>query len=609
MDRRSRSDLDPDSIPVARLRAGWQRAVFCCLLWNLCLASAVAQTFVVQIPGGEAMFEKSGWLQTHLRQGAAGWSTHPLTFSNSIALNIPKTVDPAFAYGKRTDVSALRARVHKNFSKDAHLTLTWDEVLLAQRYQTYCTPEQGKKLEQKAWRAIDLMLDILMEAMPANSDLVIVSTPDPERHLTPSDQLMPVFLKGKRFGKGSLYDHKTGQVGWTPHLGEIIAQTRPPTPSANRQSKIAEVPTPNTLRLLKQSLLDQARRNDLKPLLIALATLSVIVGTLALFLHRPAPRKPAVSNIQLFAAPPRAAKPAESAPSPTKPKWRWMDWAQWLPLFACALWVSSLLPAAQTNVSVWGTILALLIGSSALLGFALWLRAPITGIGVAIGLGLILLALDLLTGSRWAMNGVLGYSLLEETRYAGMGTDYAALLLGGALLFLGCWLQIEGLPAVGYYLLSVIILLLTWRSHHPAAVLSACVSLGLYATFLPQKSLLMKRWLWLLAIPVGYAVWMILPDIQTLFTPTSVHLKAWLASVASLEGIALGALLGAIWLIRRRQFIDPLTLALERAWLGAALIALISGWEGIRLANGLLLLYWVYLAARYWQESPDLTEN
>lgn len=572
--------------------------------------SAVAQTFVVQIPGGEAMFEKSGWLQTHLKQGAAGWSTHPLSFSNSVALNIPKTEDPAFAYGKRIDVSALRARLQKHFSKNARLVLTLEEAMLAQRYQTYCTPEQGKKLEQKAWRAIDHMLDILMEAMPANSDLVIISTPDPENRLTPSDQLMPVFLKGKRFGKGKLNDQKTGHAGWTSHLSEIIAQTRPPAQPANQQNKTAEVPTPNTLRALKQSLLDQARRNDLKPLLIALTMLSVIVGTLALLLHRPAPRKPAVSNIQLFAAPPRAAKPPESAPAPPKPKWRrWMDWAQWLPLFACALWVSSLLPAAQTNVSVWGTMLALLIGTGALLGFAIWLRAPITGIGVAIGLGLILLALDLLTGSRWAMNGALGYSLLEETRYAGMGTDYAALFFGGALLFLGCWLHIEGLPAVGYYLLSIVCVLLTWRSHHPAAIVSACVSLGLYATFLPQKSLLMKRWLWLLAIPVGYAIWMLRPDIQTLFTPTSVHLKAWFASVASFEGIALGALLGAIWLIRKRQFIDPLTLALERAWLGAALIALISGWEGIRLANGLLLLYWVYLAARYWQESPDLTEN
>ncbi len=113
--------------------------------------------------------------------------------------------------------------------------------------------------------------------------------------------------------------------------------------------------------------------------------------------------------------------------------------------------VSLTLPAAQvTDVVPWwrtsqagllfaAVTLVVVAGLTATVVYGPWRRGVLAPLGAVAGIIATIVGLDVLTGARLQLNGVVGYSALEGDRYAGVGTVGLGLLLTGILLVAG-WL-------------------------------------------------------------------------------------------------------------------------------------------------------------------------
>jgi hypothetical protein len=66
-----------------------------------------------------------------------------------------------------------------------------------------------------------------------------------------------------------------------------------------------------------------------------------------------------------------------------------------------------------------------------------WRRGPLGPLGAVGGLAAGIVGVDVLTGARLQLNGVAGYSAVEGSRYAGLGTIGLGLFIAGALLVSG----------------------------------------------------------------------------------------------------------------------------------------------------------------------------
>ncbi|OLB76138.1 MAG: hypothetical protein AUI14_19595 [Actinobacteria bacterium 13_2_20CM_2_71_6] len=83
--------------------------------------------------------------------------------------------------------------------------------------------------------------------------------------------------------------------------------------------------------------------------------------------------------------------------------------------------------------------LAVVAGLTATVVYGPWRRGALGPLGTVAGIIATIVGVDVLTGARLQLNGVVGYSALEGGRYAGVGTVGLGLLLAGILLVAG-WL-------------------------------------------------------------------------------------------------------------------------------------------------------------------------
>jgi hypothetical protein len=88
-----------------------------------------------------------------------------------------------------------------------------------------------------------------------------------------------------------------------------------------------------------------------------------------------------------------------------------------------------------------GLCLALVGAATALLTRTALYRYTVALLGTGAALAGLVVAADLLSGSRLQLNGVLGYSALAGDRYAGLGHVGTGLLMVGTLLVAGCVAQ------------------------------------------------------------------------------------------------------------------------------------------------------------------------
>jgi hypothetical protein len=87
-----------------------------------------------------------------------------------------------------------------------------------------------------------------------------------------------------------------------------------------------------------------------------------------------------------------------------------------------------------------GVVTALLIaGGTAAVRFSPGHGSSLGPLGAVAGLATLVVGVDVLTGSRLQLNGVVGYSSLEGGRYAGLGTVGLGVFIAGSLLC-GGWL-------------------------------------------------------------------------------------------------------------------------------------------------------------------------
>ncbi|WP_233512488.1 hypothetical protein [Micromonospora deserti] len=85
------------------------------------------------------------------------------------------------------------------------------------------------------------------------------------------------------------------------------------------------------------------------------------------------------------------------------------------------------------------TTAVLVVAATVLVRFAPGHASTLGPLGAVAGLTTVTVGLDVLTGARLQLNGVVGYSALEGGRYAGLGTVGLGVFLAGALLSAG-WL-------------------------------------------------------------------------------------------------------------------------------------------------------------------------
>ncbi|MEU7935622.1 hypothetical protein [Micromonospora echinofusca] len=86
-----------------------------------------------------------------------------------------------------------------------------------------------------------------------------------------------------------------------------------------------------------------------------------------------------------------------------------------------------------------GVAVLLLVAATAVVRLAPGHAATLGPLGAVAGLTTLTVGMDVLTGARLQLNGVVGYSALEGGRYAGLGTVGLGVFLAGALLSAG-WL-------------------------------------------------------------------------------------------------------------------------------------------------------------------------
>ena len=81
----------------------------------------------------------------------------------------------------------------------------------------------------------------------------------------------------------------------------------------------------------------------------------------------------------------------------------------------------------------------LIVGGTAAVRFCPGHERTLGPLGAVAGLATLVLGVDVLTGSRLQLNGVIGYSALDGGRYAGVGTVGLGVFIAGSL-FCGGWL-------------------------------------------------------------------------------------------------------------------------------------------------------------------------
>ncbi|MFC0507045.1 hypothetical protein [Micromonospora costi] len=162
-----------------------------------------------------------------------------------------------------------------------------------------------------------------------------------------------------------------------------------------------------------------------------------------------------------------------------------------------------------------GTTVLLVLAGTALVRFAPGHGNTLGPLGAVAGLATLAVGLDVLTGARLQLNGVVGYSAQEGGRYAGLSTVGLGVFLAGALLSAG-WLA-QRLPrgwrpaamvAVGG--VAVVIVGSPYLGADPIGAVALTAGLSVAAAISAGGWLSASRLAWAvmaaLAVVVGYAV-------------------------------------------------------------------------------------------------------
>ncbi|MDG4758610.1 hypothetical protein [Micromonospora sp. WMMD710] len=162
-----------------------------------------------------------------------------------------------------------------------------------------------------------------------------------------------------------------------------------------------------------------------------------------------------------------------------------------------------------------GVTALLVVAGTAAVRFASGYAGTLGPLGAVAGLATLVVGLDVLTGARLQLNGVVGYSALQGGRYAGLSTVGLGVLLAGALVS-GGWLA-QRVPrgwrpavmvAVGG--LAVVVVGSPYLGADPVGAIALTAGLSVAAVISAGGWLTISRLAWAtmaaLAVGVGFAV-------------------------------------------------------------------------------------------------------
>ncbi|MEV4660097.1 hypothetical protein [Micromonospora sp. NPDC049301] len=162
-----------------------------------------------------------------------------------------------------------------------------------------------------------------------------------------------------------------------------------------------------------------------------------------------------------------------------------------------------------------GVTASLVVAGTAAVRFVPGYAATLGPFGAVAGLTTLVVGLDVLTGARLQLNGVVGYSALQGGRYAGLGTVGLGVFLAGALLSAG-WLaqrvHRRWRPAVMVAVggLAVVVVGSPYLGSDPVGAIALTAGLSVAAAISAGGWLTISRLAWAtmaaLAVGIGFAV-------------------------------------------------------------------------------------------------------
>lgn len=614
----------------------------CCLLiWNV-----QAGCVLVCIVGGDDLFTQSDWVQKNITQGVSGWLIgDPLTepfqsdgWQPEIVWDEPERAPITkqilierhadYAYGIRTQVETFASLLR-------HEKLEWQVIFLrdverARNYAPLCTSEQAGLLSKRSWAHIDSLLKAISSKLSPQRDLVIVTATPLNGTNILERRLTPIYMMGRSAGTGLLQDASTRLPGFGQRVSLVptVRHHLMLSPANTRQGAVlkgqGKPPSVPGLAAMRNERVRRAEARRVGTWLPWMWLLLIATGAWIFERQKnlrlppkpmPAARPGVISREMLLKKRPRADAAAPAEPEQDLTHRRQIHAADFA-IWGVALSLSSLLPAAFSPQSAVITFVVMIVSAGLFVWFARFLDSPLIGAGVMCGLGLMMLLLDSFSGGNWSRNGMLSYNLLLDNRFYGVGNGYAALATGWALLFLACWLQIQGLPLTGVLLLGILSLWLGWKSANFGATLAVLGTSVIYAgmMFYPKiKKGKVKGWIW--AVLFGlmlislWLLWQGTPHLQAFLQEPSHNLLLrklqmnWEQILFSRWGLLLILSLWAAWRVRKLVTLDPQSKLLERAWLTAGILMLLLNDSGVLMTACLAFLYWSWLSMLYWQEA------
>ncbi|MCS7209055.1 MAG: hypothetical protein NZ874_05725 [Fimbriimonadales bacterium] len=281
---------------------------------------------------------------------------------------------------------------------------------------------------------------------------------------------------------------------------------------------------------------------------------------------------------------------------------RWLgDWGSSI----VASSVGSFAPALAPQAPLWLQALLMVVASVGLLRLLYALDSREVGQGVVVGLGLIALFLDSLSGSAWARHGALGHGM----QAAGVGELYGSLAILWSLVVIRAWLQIEGNPLGAAYLSGLVALWLGWKGQTPALGWSATATALTLGWLVLQREWSERRRV-RIALQNQPARVVKLPQGYDLVLHGAILLglcavALWLSGIpmpqiggfslhdAGYAALATACLVG----IARVRFMRPLPPALQRAWLVGTLCLALLCEPRLSAVALCTLVYWGLVGA------------
>lgn len=605
---------------------------------------------VVCVVGGDEFFERSAWVQKNLAHGTSGWligdpQAEPFQSKGwqpeavwdepgkTPGAKVVRTLrDPDFAYGIRSELGIRDSDF--NARKQSLQVIFLRDIERARNDAPRCTPKQADLLLKRGWAHVDFILKSISNKLNLQKDLLIVTAVPLNGTGTLERRLTPVFILGHSAGTGLLQDESTRLPGFGQRVSLIptVRYHLKLPPAEARQGAVlkgdGKTPALAELAAIRDERLKRAEARRTGTWLPWMWVLLLAGGAWAFEKRKKplTPPKPAAQPgvisremlLQKRPTPGTVAPPPEPEPVSEPVRRRGSVHPASFALWGIALSLSSFFPAA---LSPHGPLIAFAVmsaGAGILVGCVRLLDSPLIGAGVLCGLGLMMLLLDSFSGGHWSRDGMLAYNPLLDNRYFGVGNGYAALAMDWTLLFLACWLQIQGLPLTGALLLGILTLWLGWKSANFGATLAALGTSLVYIgmMFYPKVRSGQVKWqIWLavsgLALLSLWLLWRGTPHLQAfLQEPSQAMLwrklqMNWEQILLSRWGFMLGVSLWAAWRVRKMLLIDPQMKLLERAWLTAGILMLLLNDSGVLMAACLAFFYWSWLSMYYWQETSS----